>query len=669
MIICTSKSAPVLSRALGKGQSSVIAIDKMLDQLHIDPAITSPKRDAYIITDEDIRATKIKLKFEQAVQNKHPNTKIIFLNKSKKPLYPNGLAGVDMFLTDVKIQNVSAAISSVIQDNQIHEVAESVSTRIEIIPEFDPRDVVAGTTVTEPETSSVQKTYVPELELNVPDVRPEEVVEELEPEIKRSPLAERIANTRSVADISMVARELTATNLIKELYESNSTYAGIEEKLKGINDTIRLVINDINIPSLDEKLSKIRALAHDKAFFSSKGDTIIEQRMEEIIDVLCSQTVSLLDGRLSEIDYAIKQIRAQKEVDAGNARLGGLNEERVNLILELRTMEAEIESIFKSTDNFIISTTGEIAARAKDITGSELYNAHLRSRGTILSSDETRAAVYAAMELSSNEVPDKFKEMKLKVVNMISLLGKLFDLDKEIIMAQQKVIEYFKANKIEDTITAETLIKKSLRVYVGYEGVGRTIIPYLLSAYKSRQNANVLLLDLTGIAKFDSYGIQTYEVEEFLVNQYQKEFCVVAGNVENSIPMAQRIITALLKAADYYRVINVVLRPDQRELFECLAADVLSVNYITDTNPRNIEKMSKYIESTKVENVGRRVIINKCDIPIKAIITKLGLDDAVDFQACVFPTLTAITDASLNSYNPYGTSAVTMHMEEMIKHA
>lgn len=667
MIICTSKSSSTLIKALGRNQSSVIAIDTMLDQFSIDPTITTPRRDAYIVADEDLRATKIRQKFEQVVQTKHPATKIIFLNKGKKPMYPNGLAGVDVFINNAKPQEISAAISSVINSGQVSEVVENVAAKTELIPNFTPEQTPINT-FEQPEETPVQE-YVPEVTLEVPIPEPEPVIQsEPEPIVQKSQIVERIEKTRSFADVSVVARELTATALIKELYESNSTYAGIEEKLKSINDMIMLTMGDTTL-GVEDKLAKVRALVHDKAFFASQGDTLIEQRMEEVIDTLCKHSSQLLDSRLAEIDYAIRQIRTQKELDTGCARLGGLNEERINLILELRTMEMEIKELFKNTDDLIVSTTAEIAQRTVDITGSELYNAHLRSRGTTVASDETKAAIHAAMEVSSTTVPETFKEMKLKVVNMISLLGKLFELDREIIVAQQQTINYLKANKIEDTVIAETLLKKSLRVYLGYEGAGRTVIPYLLSVYKSRQNANVLLLDITGEGKYDNYGIQTIEPEDFLVNQYQKEFCVVSGKVENTISTAQRFITALLKAADYYRVINVVMRPDQRELFESIASDVLSINYIMDTNPKSLDKMRTLIEQTKMANVGRRVIINKCDIPVRAIITKLGLDDAIDFQICAFPSLNVITDASLNGYNPYGISAVTMHMEELIKHA
>ena len=54
---------------------------------------------------------------------------------------------------------------------------------------------------------------------------------------------------------------------------------------------------------------------------------------------------------------------------------------------------------------------------------------------------------------------------------------------------------------------------------------------------------------------------------------------------------------------------------------------------------------------------------------IVCIISKLGLDDKIDYQICTVPTVPTIIDAGLNGYNPYGISVVDLTMEEVIRHA
>lgn len=665
MIISTNKSDMMLKRSLGKDKTVIIAIDKMLDQFALDPTMMNPPRHAYIVTNEDISAKRLRDKFEQALLSKHPATKVIFINKSSKPIYPNGLPGLDAILQKPKSQDITQTISAVTATSVIAGAVDSqVQPTIEI-PEYTPElaPVMPAEPVVE-QPIQQEPEDLPPVEPVYPEPEPEP-----EPVERKSGLVERIERAGSVGDASVIMREITATNIIKDLYETNSTYAGIEEKLKSLNDTIFNIMGDSHIKSLDEKLSKVHALLHDKAFFRAKGDTLIEQRLEEVVDAICTQTSALLQDRLSEIDAAIKKSMTDKDMETNSARLAGLNEERANLIIELHTLEVEISDIYKATDSLIVTTATDIAAKSDDATSNEFINAKLKEKGELVLSESTIDAIRSAMELGAGKVPDTFKQMKLSVVNTLTLLRKVFDVDQEIIAAQQQVINYLKSNNIENTVVAETLLKKSLRVYVGEEGTGRTIIPYLISRYKSRQNANVLLLDLTGTSKYSQYGIQYTSIDTYLMDLEQREFMLAAGTVDNSIAAAQRIVTSLLKAADYYRVINVVLSPEQSMLFQTIAQDVLSINFIVDTNVPRIQRMRKEIEDCTIPNVARRVIINRCDVPIRTIITKLGLDDQMDYQVCTIPTMPTLIDAGLNGYNPYGVSSVDLTMEEVLKHA
>lgn len=667
MIIATSKSDAMLKKSLGRGQVTTTTLDRMCEQFKLDPTTAKPARDAYVVTNEDISSTKARTIFEQSLATKHPSTKIIFINKSAKPIYQNGMTGIDAVIQKPKPTDIAQTISAVIAAETISAVIEpTMETYSQPIPEYTaPVEEVAPIpeyTAPEPMYTEQPEELVVEPAAPIENVPVEEVMQ------RPSSIVERIKSSGTVADVSILAREMSATALIKDLVESNSTYAGIEEKLKSLNDTIFVIMSDPKITSLDEKLSKIHAVMHDKAFFNSKGDTLIEQRLEEVIDAICTQTSALLQTRLDEIDTAIKRAQECKDMENNSARLAGLNELRANIIIELKTLEIEIENIYKSCDNLIISSATKIAEANDNVTGNEMINSQLKARGSYVVSEGSFTAMVSALELSE-QIPDLFKSMKVNIIGMTKLLHKLFDLDQEVIAAQQQLINFLKAHNVEDSIVAQGVLKKALRVYVGPEGVGTTIIPYLISRYKSRQNANVLLIDLTGTNKYSDYGIQYTNIDTYLSELNQKEFMLVAGTIDNTVAAAQRIVTTLLHAADYYRVINVVLSPEQQELFQTIAEDVLSVNFITDTSNKNIKIMRDVIEKCTARNVGRRVIINKCDVPVRSIVTKLGLDDQIDFQLCTVKTLPTIIDAGINGYNPYGISSVDLEMEEVIKHA
>lgn len=668
MIVCTKSSDTITRKAFGREQVSIASFDMIVNQLSLDPTLSHPVRDAYIVTSDDVKNNKTRQALLNALPTKHPKARLIFVNKNSKPVFGNDVMGFDAILERPKSTDISNKISGIISTDSIGSVADIKEQAITEIPEFNPMDESMINAQQEPEEryDTLNKMEQP---LPVPEPVPEpEPIQEPVTE-RESELIERIKASDAVKDISILSREIKAATLIKDMIDSNSDYAAIEEKLKGLNDSIFLIMSDRTITTLEEKLSRARALMHDKNYFAAKGDTLLEQRLEDVIDTILSKTNELINERLSEIDNAIKKIKTSKEIDTGNARLVGLSEERNNLIMELTVLEAEIIRIHGSVDSAIMDVSGSIAERSLNITDNPLLNEQIKARGGIIKSSESVAAIRTMLDMSGDKVNDEFKQLQLKVVSQRKLLNRILDLDKEIIAAQQSMINFMKARNIEDTVIAKSLIKKSLRVFIAEEGVGRTIIPYLLSYYKSRQNANVLLMDITGTGKYNGYEVMVMKPETFINDLTQQEFLCVSGEVNNTVAMAQRIVTTLTKAADYYRVINVVMRPDQVELFETIAQDVLCVNYITDISPANIEKTRGVMERTRMTNVAQRVILNKCDIPLRPIVSMLGLDDIIDVQICAIPTIPAITDANINRYNPYGISSVSLLIEDTLKYA
>lgn len=741
MIIATSKSDTMLKKAVGKGQTSIISIQKMLDQFALDPTITEPKRDAYIVTNEDISAARLRQYFEQALLTKHPNTRVIFINKTSKPMYPNGLPGCNVILQKPKPQDIAQSISSVIDmaltreaatqyqgGPGVYDAADNIPTQNptenesgtnnktgSTIPEYAPKmtndfnehnetaatlspeaqalqveqkrvqlttptgDVIEAiqTTTANGEVNytdllgtPIDATGMPISELPIGNNAPApELRMDVEPVIRDSELVKRIKRTDTVSDISVVTREMTSAALIKDLINSNSTYAGIEDKLQVIKDAIFEIFRDNRIPTLEVKLSRVHAMLHDKAFYSEKGDTLIEQRFVEIIDAICIKTVELFEKRTNEIDTAIRQSYLQKDFENMDPRLASLTEDTKYTGIEIMNLITDIQEIHKSIDSFAFDVAGSVKEEVDSITGNVHLDAHIKARQTNVISQKTINVIKSIIRITTEKASDQFNELQLKGYALLDLYHEyLKKLDKEA-EARDEYFMYLKEKRVEDTVEANTLLKKSLRVFIGCEDSGRTIIPYLMSRYKSNQNANVLLLDLTGTGKYDNYGIQYQNLDTYLAELNQRPFHAVAGKLENSIQAAQRIVTALLKAADYYRVINVVLTPEQRELLETIAQDTLIINYLVNTNVRNIDKMKEVIERSQFENVARCIIVNSCDIPIHSIAKRIGVYDRLDYRICSIPTISELADASLNCYNPYGISSVEFAMEEVLKHA
>ena len=103
-------------------------------------------------------------------------------------------------------------------------------------------------------------------------------------------------------------------------------------------------------------------------------------------------------------------------------------------------------------------------------------------------------------------------------------------------------------------------------------------------------------------------------------------------------------------------------------LFNTIAPDVYSVNYIVDTNPVHLEQTKTFIDSINLENVAERIFINRCNVNLKPILDKLGKLDSWDYQICKVKDIQEITEGSLIGFDPYGISSVTVNFEELHRH-
>lgn len=669
MIIATRSADTLATKAFGKKEVAISTITQVITQLPVDPLISHPRRDAYIVTSDDVKSPRVKQQFLDAVQKKHPDAIIVYVSKSAKTSIEEG-DGIDSVLVRPKFDQLSAKVQELVS---IHADKEAIHSSAEDAPEqlglYKPS--LRGFDLEEQEEPEEEQEVEEEYELPIPE-EPEEVEEIVAPTepTRDEPLeiVERFKSAGRVHDIAALSRELTANALIKDVMDKSSTYANAEEKLKALENQIYTVMASTEIPTLEQKLERVRALLHDKNYYKSRMDTVLEQRIEGIIDTVISTTKDLVESRLEEIDHAIYNNQVNNKTDFDYARLAGLTEERANLIMELTVLSMEIDDIAKGMDSFVLSAAGYMADQAIDLTSNAMLNARLRLTNETIVSDKTQAAIRAAIEISANEIPEEMRALRLKVQVYLSKLNQLFDLDKQTIVAQREYINFLQANDIEDTVAAQTLIKKSLRVFVGAEGNGRTIIPYLLSYYKSRQNANVLLVDLTGTCKSEDYGLHPIPLQDYYDKRYEKKFCYVAGEIHDTPSAAQRILNMLVKAADFYSVINVVLPTEARSLFDVMAPDVLCVNYITDTSRTSLQFMKEFIAETEKENTARRVIINKCNVNTAPILHKLGLDDVMNIGLCKVGYVDGITDASINGYNPAEMSSVSLALEEVLRY-
>lgn len=668
MIVTTKGAAALLKKAIGKDASDVLAYKNIIESFKIDPTTFTPEREVYVVNSEDIRGKTVINQFIEALSGKHPKTKVVFIDKGMKATFlDTNIPGLDLYLKNPKADVLAARINELISidlDDVVRNYEKGSNLEDQEDDGFNPEDVFGSKEeeiIVEPEPDFIQPDPIEEEdEFEIPVVKAEENIK------TGTTFVERLEDSKRVADMTTIMKEISATALMKELIDNSSSYQDIEINLKSLDNTIFEIMSSPDYKTESERYEKVRAVLYDKSFYTAKGDTLIFQLVENIINTLCDRFLEVSDSRLNEIDRVIKRLSVENEKLGDSVRLAGLTEERANILAELQSLLAEITELFTSADNAIANA---LLACTQSVVNAE-NGVHIRdiiaANGGVPIQESTYEAIRGTVALSQ-KVGETTISMREKCLVLISMMQKIMDLDRDVIMAQAAQIRLIKARNTDDLVSKHSILKSTLRMYIGLKGSGSSIIPYILSNFRSRQNANVLYLDVTGENRLSDYGITTMSLNEYMEELPEKQACYVVGSVEDTTENAQTLLNALYKAADYYKHINLIVRPDQEHILNALSVDTSSMNYIVEPTPENIDKMREIIKKTDYSDVGKRILLNKCGVSASKTLRRLDMDERVDISLVQIPYMLSVASASFEHYNPCQDSEVIYAMEEVLR--
>lgn len=671
MIIASNDCNALLKSIFKRGDANKVMIGRpndIFEKLQIDPRSLPNPIDAFVLSSIDMNRRKIDAQFQAALERKHPDAKVIYVCKARREDGFFGNPNIDEYLVKPKADDVSEAIyrmaAKLSEKPTIQSSSEEAAQLSPRENKIDMKAILAEEAVTaEPE----------EEKEDVVDIKPEDLSTDTEPEPiqetksegKEPELVTRMKRAQSVADVANLMRETNAETLLKDLAKDNANYSILENKLHALREDIANVMVDGSI-NMEQRLSKVRTIMYNKKYFTTQTNTIIEQYVSEIIESLTSNTIGLLDERLHQIDESIK-LSARYGNGAQNfGRLTGINEERANIIMDLNTLKQEVQEIGVKAVDTLHDITSEVAAKNQELTGNNIIDNNIKAHGSFIVDGDVIETLRNIL-LCADSSTDLFKTAVQKITAMIEAYNKLVSLDKEQIAATNEMVKYLKAHNIDDTVIANTLLKKSLRVFTGIEGSGRSIVPYILSKRKSKENCNVLLIDLTGTCKYEDYGIKSYDIADYKANRYENDFVVVTGTC-TSVESAQNLTAILTRAADFYRVINIVLPTDNKDVFDVIAHDVRVINYLTTTKRRSMEAIKDFMSNTSYENVGQRVIVNDTSATLTELSQYFGLLDRIDVGIISIPHIKQIELCSLNGLDPTTIDAVNEAFAEVSKY-
>lgn len=657
MVIGTKTVEMKIKQAFGKAEISIQPIADIINRLKLDPNISDPGVDAFVVSMMDFKTAGNKQDFRDAAMNKHPGNRIILVARGKCDI-PEG-DGIDKVLINGTAQQISAVVAGFAQEAMTAYGTQGAS---QSIPEYALHEESESQTKEESATEgqvSADTNVIQELHIESDRV-PEQKAEVEQP--RKSEAVERINRCQKLVEVETLARELKAAEIVKDVVKDNKQYLAVEDRLRVLQEKINTIFLDNTISSIEEKMDKIEAVLVDKDYYQSQNNTLLEKRVEEIITALVSKVKECIYTRIHELDTAIQNTKRIAPVDY--PRLGAAIDERANTLLEISRLNEQLENVYVASDSAAREVAAAMSMDSASPTGNPLVDAHLRLRGSSLISEKAFDSIRNIIE-TADKSSEEYKQAQRDLHSVYQRMLRIIDLDNDALSAFKDIIIMRKSENIEDTIVADTKLKQNMRIFIGDEGSGRSVIPYIVSKRKSRESSNVLLVDLTGTDKYADYGVGGLTLDALYEDIPNKDLLIVKGTPADYASEASKLLAILTKAADYYRVINVVLTPEQREFYSILAVEARVVNYIVTPVKRQLIKYKNLVAETFIDNTAQRVILNRCDIGIETVLQQLGVIDNTRVHFVRVGNCAAITECSLNNIDPTRVKSVTELTREL----
>lgn len=668
MIVATKTVDSLLRGVISPDALQISRIDSVIESMQLDPNISGDKKEMYVISNDDIKNPKVRKEFELAVRNKHPQSLIMYLNKNGRIIKGIEPEMFEAYLVKPKREEVKAKFFDLVAEAEA-KAKFTVDDDIGTPEEFNIED----TTITKiTEEDSNKKVVKEEDEVISLKYVEEEVATAIDDEVTEPSLLQRIKDAENWASITEIAKEVTASRILQEITEANASFKQSENYVTSLNENITAIIAN---PEYDTttRLSKVRAILHDRAHLKAKNNSVVEQSVEEMIKAIIDVARVEVEAKTTELDETILMAFRKKNTEgAPNVRLATIIEQRANTLIELHALDLEIKGIASQCNGTINDTVDRVVTDSTVSTDSPILDSQMTARfGTIV--PENTVEVLESLFRIGQESSEEFGKMSEAVNSTVRKLYQLLALYQEENEVLHDTIRYLKANKVEDTVLAETILKKTSRLFINNGDFDSIGMAYIISKHNSRKNNNVLLLDLTKTNVINLFGVETHKYSEFMERDMLEDKLLIVSDYDDpgvslTTPEdCQRLSTRILHYAKHYSMINIMCTPEQQAILDNFKDEVLSMTYLVDCYKPTIKTMAKVIEETKVSNTANRIILMNYISDSAKICKELNVMDRLEIQLSTCKVIPSIRYCSLHNQDPYDVESIIEDCRDVLK--
>ena len=525
-----------------------------------------------------------------------------------------------------------------VEPDPIEEIVEPVSEYVE--PVAEPIDT--ATTIPEPLEAPIEM---------FPD-----------PPLAQAKIEDSLAAMNNFEDWTIFKEHLNKDTIVKKLIEENTEYVGLVNMLDVLDKEIETIWRDPAL-SPDQKFEKIKAIGLQRSVVKATTNSLNVEKVISIISTIALSAKRTVDEKINSLDVSLYKITTDKKAIMDTTYIDKAISERAQVQLELLNISRGIVDLYKSMDNLVVDEIQELDRKLP--SGNEFINQMVKPLGTqIFTPQNTAILTNKLMQaLQTNRL--LASQLEESVNSVIQTLFDLCEKDEEIIRYQANMINLLKANRVEDVIISNTLLKKTLRLFVGADNTGRAATAITWCGILSRRN-NSLLIDLTGRSKFREYGITPMSLDDFMSNRIEQQFLCVESDRILDAEELQLVIDQVKSRLNYYPYVNIIMAPEDTAGIDQLSSEALCIHYITDCSSSSISVMRDVVKKHTSPNIARKLIMIDTPVSPLMISDSLSIDPTI-CRIITLPNVPAIRACALKHDRPYEYNDVVKVFEESFR--
>ena len=672
-MVFVSSLSLMAKKALGAKchQSSITGI---IETLPLDASVTG--MDVVILAPTDFNGAAGK-KLPEAIENRHPSVCVIYLytNPKEAKYLPNAPHAKqvkrirDTSITEAieefypkDISVMEAKYDSMSQRaNDLGENPEEQGQAAEAKPKLGkgPRVVRRG----KPEAEPPAEPPVEELPPEPPAPPPSLDLPPSEPDIAPPPMPvsppmpafqraeDIIDNMRKVSDWEILRRTIDKDSIVRQLILENNEYAGIAQMLEVWDVRIREAQAD-PLKTNAEKMQALQEFGANRQALQATYNSIMVDKFVSLMQRTIAVCSNVVDERLSEISTAVSRIQTDKDAYLEQAITGDRKPMEIltERVIELKNIEGDLCNLFaflhaEGMDEIVSHLNDKLPS-----TNEYINNILGVSRALYLPGNSANLAQTMIDALSQNRI--MLSVISDKVVALLHVLFQTIQAQQDVIAYHDNVISCLKANRVENLVVRDSLLKNCFNMFVGNERTGLTATVATYAGMVSRQH-NTLVIDLTGHAKYTSYGYKPYTLDRFMDERIQEHLVFVEGNIGEDPEKAAMLIEECKNRMTYFQNLIIVLDCSQQNLLDQFGHEALTIAYVTDCTQASLSSVSAAYEcGRRIPNVGQKLVTIDSPVDLMTIMTTLHMDIATT-QLIIIPYLREMKRAAIVGQQPH----------------